>query len=137
MGIARFLKKALIPGYDAYDITKKIKDNGFKEGIKERFKEDLEDTPVISQIYQAGKYEGKKEGYVQASFEYEKKLLKQGDAFLKQKKHFESERMEYEQLLDEYEQYIEEMSKRNNLSAEQNRYLHELIVVERELKKVM
>ncbi|ETI65981.1 hypothetical protein [Neobacillus vireti] len=137
MGFKRFLKKSLIPGYDIYDITKKIKDNGLSEGIKERFREDLEDTPVISQVYQAGKYEGKKEGYVQASFEYEKKLIKQADTFLKQKKNFESERMEYEQLLDEYENYITEMSNRNDLSAEQNRYLQEMILVESELKRAM
>lgn len=137
MGFGRFLKKAIIPGYNAFDMAKKVKDNGFTGGIKERIREDFEDTPGVSQIYQAGKYEGKKEGYVEASYEYEKKLLNQAEAFLKQKNHFEFEKQEYENLIDDYEKYIDEMTNKENLTAEESNYLQQMMIMERKLKKAM
>lgn len=41
-------------------------------------------------------YEGKKQGYAEASDEYEKKLLDQAEEFIKQKKDFQKERDAYE-----------------------------------------
>ena len=67
-------------------------------------------------------YEGKKQGYAEASDEYEKKLLTQAEEFIKQKKDFQMERDAYEALLDEYEIEIE--------------YLYQLMLKERELKKL-
>lgn len=59
-----------------------------------------------------GRYEGKKEGYAEASDEFEQKLRKQADDFLKQKKNVERALDEYEQLLDEYEKYILELEEK-------------------------
>ena len=60
-----------------------------------------------------GRYEGMKDGYTEASGEYERKLKKQADEFLNQIKNFEREREEYENLLSEYETYIEELERKN------------------------
>lgn len=61
-----------------------------------------------------GRYEGMKDGYAEASWEYETKLKKQAQAFLNQIKDVKRERDEYEKLLDEYEVYIEELERRNS-----------------------
>ncbi|MFE9080920.1 hypothetical protein [Bacillus mobilis] len=85
MGFKRFMKKNLIPFYNTRDMIDKVQTYGFVDGIKEKMREDfLEDTPISSHIYNAGKHEGKKDGYKKASIEYEKKLLAQANAFLNQ-----------------------------------------------------
>lgn len=56
-----------------------------------------------------GRFEGMKDGYIEASGEYERKLQQQAEEFLKQIKDFEHEHDEYERLLDEYEAYIAEL----------------------------
>lgn len=61
---------------------------------------------------QKGRYEGMKDGYTEASGEYERKLRKQADEFLNQIKDVKRERDEYEKLLDEYEKYIEELERK-------------------------
>ncbi|MGC7873327.1 hypothetical protein ACPUYX_17610 [Desulfosporosinus sp. SYSU MS00001] len=138
MGFKRFLIKTLIPGYNYVDTAKKIYKHGLVDGVKEKIREDfLEDTPGISHAYNAGKYEGKKEGYVEASFQYEDKLLRQAEEFLKQTKDFESQKVEYEKLIDDYEEYIEAMSTREDLSSKENEYLQKIIVMEKSLKKAM
>lgn len=53
-----------------------------------------------------GRYEGKKDGYAEASEEYEAKLRKQADEFSKERQNFKNEKAEYEDLLDEYEQQL-------------------------------
>lgn len=111
MGFGRFLKKALIPGYDMFKTMDKIAEHGVVDGIREKIKEDyLEDMPGVSHIYKMGKDsgvdEGKKIGYKKASFEYEKKLLKQAEEFLKQKEEMINSSIDKDKLLDEYEQYI-------------------------------
>ena len=65
---------------------------------------------------QKGRYEGMKDGYSEASGEYERKLRKQAEEFLKQIKDVERERDEYEKLLDEYEKYIAELENHNSTS---------------------
>ena len=92
--------------------------------------------PGISHVYNAGKYDGKKEGYEKASNEYEKKLIKQADEFLKQEKVFEIDRARYEQLIDDYEIYIEEMMKKSNMSNEEKDYMNQIMVIERKLKQL-
>ena len=59
-----------------------------------------------------GRYEGMKDGYIEASREYEKKLLKQAEEFLKQIKDIRREHEEYEHLLKEYEEYIKELERK-------------------------
>ena len=60
-----------------------------------------------------GRYEGMKDGYNEASGEYERKLKVQADKFLNQKTIFVQERETYEKLLSEYEKYIEELEQKN------------------------
>lgn len=53
-------------------------------------KEDwTEDNPLGKMIYDSGRYDGKKEGYEEASAEYEHKLIEQADRFLTQTRVFE------------------------------------------------
>lgn len=56
-----------------------------------------------------GRYEGMKDGYAEASGEYERKLRKQADEFINQMRDVQKERNEYEKLLSEYETYIKEL----------------------------
>lgn len=56
-----------------------------------------------------GRLEGMKDGYTEASGEYERKLRKQAEEFINQKKDYMKERDEYEKLLSEYERYIKEL----------------------------
>ncbi len=53
-----------------------------------------------------------KDGYTEASGEYERKLRKQADEFLNQIKDVKRELDGYEKLLDEYEKYIEELERK-------------------------
>ncbi|PFM38952.1 hypothetical protein [Bacillus cereus] len=138
MGFKRFMKKNLIPFYNTRDMIDKVQTYGFVDGIKEKMREDfLEDTPISSHIYNAGKHEGKKDGYKKASIEYEKKLLAQANAFLNQKEIFESQKQEYEQLLQEYENYIEEMNAKEHLTNEEQDNLLQIISMERKLTKLV
>ncbi|MGV1065398.1 hypothetical protein [Clostridium perfringens] len=137
MGFKRFLKKSLIPGYELKSIVENVVTFGVVDGLKEEFKETyLEDMPGISHVYNAGKYDGKKEGYEKASNEYEKKLIKQADEFLKQEKVFEIDRARYEQLIDEYEIYIDNMMNKSNMSNEEKDYMNQIMVIERKLKQL-
>ena len=79
---------------------------------------------------------GKKEGYVAASAEYEKKLLEQADLFLTQKNLFEQQKDEYEKLLDEYEAEIERLERKQKLTDAENTYLNQLLRKERALRKI-
>lgn len=56
-----------------------------------------------------GRLEGMKDGYTEASGEYERKLRKQAEEFLNQMKDVEKEHEEYEKLLNDYEEYIREL----------------------------
>lgn len=70
--------------------------------VDDFFKRSLEDK-------NKGRYEGMKDGYAQASAEYERKLRKQAEEFLKQQRDFQKEREAYETLLSDYEAYIQEL----------------------------
>ena len=61
-----------------------------------------------------GRLDGMKDGYIEASGEYERKLRKQADDFLNQKKDYIKERDEYEKLLSEYEEYIKDLESKCN-----------------------
>ena len=80
--------------------------------------------------------EGKKVGYEQASDEYEKKLLQQADMFLKQMRDAQTERDAYEKLLDEYEHEIDRLSSKLDRTETENKYLQELLLKERALRKL-
>ena len=138
MGFGEFLKKQLIPGYKQYTLIKDIKEQGgVIDGIKEYCRRNRqEDDPFTSRLYQEGKHDGKKEGYVTASEEYEKKLLAQADEFLKQKELFSQQRDEYEKLLSEYEAEIERLEQKQARTEAENQYLQDLLTRERRLKKL-
>ena len=53
-----------------------------------------------------------KDGYTEASGEYERKLRKQAEEFLNQKKDAKREKDEYEKLLDDYVAYIKELEEK-------------------------
>lgn len=138
MGLGRFIKHTLMPGTYITDLTKNMIDEGsVLEGWKKSIRQEItEDIPIISAVYNYGKYDGKKEGYAEASDEYNKKLLKQADEFLKQEKNYEKERDEYESLLDAYEQKIEELEKKMDRTQADNELLQQLLIRERGLKKL-
>lgn len=81
-------------------------------------------------------YEGKKQGYAEASDAYEKKLLEQADEFISQKKVFEQERIFYEHLLDEYDAEIDVLNKKLDKTEIEKNYLYELMLRERKLKNL-
>ena len=127
MGIIRLLKRSVIPGQMAVDIVKSvIEEKNLVKGIKKIAKETFtEDTPGLADLYNMGKYEGKKQGYVEASKEYEEKLLLQAEHFINQK-----------ELLDEYEIEIEKLEGKLNKTESENQYLSKLLSNERKLKQI-
>lgn len=137
MGISRMLWRSTGIGR-TIDTIKNIADEGsLVEGIKRTVKEDYcEDNPLTSAIYKSGKYDGKVEGYEEASDEYEKKFLAQADEFLKQTRIFESEKDAYDQLLDEYEKEIDKLSEKVNRTEAENEYLQQLLLRDRKLRKM-
>lgn len=137
MGLKRLLWRSTSLGR-TIDTVKNIVDEGsVVDGIKRTVKEDVcEDNPVGKAIYEAGNYDGKIEGYNQASAEYEKKLLEQADLFLQQKKIYEDERDKYEELLDEYEEEIEKLEAKINKTQAEKEYLQELLLRDRKLRKL-
>lgn len=81
-------------------------------------------------------HEGKMQGYAEASDEYETKLLEQAEDFIKQKKDFQRERDAYEALLDEYDKEIDILNAKINKTEEEKEYLYQLMIKERELRKL-
>lgn len=137
MGLKRLMWRST--GIDrTIDTLKNIIDEGSViDGVKRTVKEDVyEDNPIGKAIYEVGAYDGKKSGYVQASAEYEKKLLKQADLFLEQQRIYEAEREQYEELLDEYEAEIERLESKINKTEAEKEYLQELLLRDRRLRKL-
>ena len=134
MGLKRGLWRSTGIGR-TIDTVKNIVDEGsISGGVKRMIKEDLtEDNPLGKMIYDSGRYDGKKEGYEEASAEYEHKLIEQADLFLKQTRVFEEERDEYEKLLDEYDKEIELLENKADNTDRENKYLQELLLKERKL----
>lgn len=137
MGIVRFLRRTNSINR-IIDTTKNIIEEGsIKDGLRRTVSEDIEDTPIVSNIYNMGKYEGKKQGYVDASKEYEEKLLSQAEHFINQKELLVNEVSNYEKLLDEYEVEIERLEGKLNKTESENKYLSKLLSNERKLKQMV
>ena len=142
MGTVKFIKHVLSPGTIAVDTVKNIiNEGGVVKGCKATIKREFtENNPLTSTLYKVGKQdgilEGKVEGYVEASNEYEKKLLSQADEFIKQLKDAQKERDEYEELLDAYEAEIRALTEKTNLTEAENELLRELLLKERQLKQL-
>lgn len=139
MGIIRFLRRSILPGQMTADIVKSvIEEKNVVKGIKKIAKETFtEDTPGLAHLYQMGRYEGKKQGYVDASKEYEEKLLSQAEYFINQKELLVNEVSNYEKLLDEYEVEIERLEGKLNKTESENQYLSKLLSNERKLKQMI
>lgn len=137
MGLERMLWRSTGLGRTIDTVKNMVEEGSVIEGIKRTAKEDLcEDNPITSRVYQAGRYDGKVEGYEEASDEYEEKLLKQADEFLRQKKIYERERAAYEELLDEYEVEIDALSEKVNRTEAENEYLQQLLLRDRKLRRM-
>ena len=139
MGLERFIKHLVVPGSYISDMINNIKEEyDFIDGVKRTIKEDLtEDNPFTSAIYKSGKYDGKKQGYAEASDEYEKKLLEQAYEFLKQTKIHEKERDAYEALLDAYDAEIDMLKEKGNKTETDKEYLQQLLLRDRNLRKML
>lgn len=137
MGLKRLLWRSTTLGR-TIDTLKNIVDEGaVVDGVKRTIKEDFcEDNPIGKVIYTIGEYDGQKSGYIQASTEYEEKLLKQADSFLEQQKVYESEKEKYEALLDEYEFEIERLKSKVSKTEEEQIYLQKLLHKENKLRKL-
>lgn len=137
MGILRGIWRSTGIGRTIDTVRNIVDEGSMGEGLKRTIKEDLtEDSPIGKAIYDSGKYDGKVEGYVEASDEYEKKLLDQADEFLKQKKDYERERDEYEALLDAYESEIEGLESKVSRTQAENELLQQLLLKERSLRRL-
>lgn len=135
MGLKRFIWRRTPTGAMIDTIRSIAEEKSVIGGLKRMQDEEwAEDNPVTSAIYKSGKYDGKKEGYIEASAVYEKKLLEQADAFLQQKEIFESQRKSYEDLLDQYEEEIDCLKKKADRSEAENQLLQQLLLRERQLK---
>jgi len=115
-----------------------IEEGNIAKGLKRTIKEDVcEDNPVGRMVYEFGHYEGKIDGYEEASQEYETKLLDQANRFLEQKTIYVNERDEYEKLLNEYELEIDILTEKANRTIEENEYLNQLLLTERKLRHLI
>lgn len=135
MGVKRYLKHVLIPGSRTIDTIMNIQsEGGIKEGAMKSLQDEIEDMKSIMPGYKMGVFDGKKEGYNEASIEYEKKLMEQADLFLNQEKDYRKEKEEYNKLLDEYEEEIRKLSEKVNKTEAENRVLQELLDKEEKLR---
>lgn len=138
MGLKRFIWRSTSVGRIIDTVKNIVEEGSVGEGIKRTAKEDMcEDNPLTAPVYTIGKYDGKIEGYTEASQEYETKLLKQAEEFLKQGKVFQEQRDAYEQLLDAYEAKIEELENKVTRTEQENDYLMQLLLRKRQLMKVI
>lgn len=137
MGIKRFIWRSTSAGRIIDTVRNIANEGSITGGLKRTCKEDVcEDNPLTAPIYNSGKYDGKIEGYTEASEEYETKLFEQAEEFLKQRKIFEEQRAAYEQLLDEYEKEIEALENKVNRTEKENEYLTQLLLRERQLLRL-
>ena len=66
---------------------------------------------------QKGRFDGMKDGYIEASKEYENKLRRQAEEFLNQTRDYQRERDEYEKLIEDYEEYIRQLEREHAASS--------------------
>lgn len=137
MGLKRLIWRSTSIGRTIDTLKNIVDEVSVIGGVKRTVKEDIcEDNPIGKVIYEVGEYDGKKFGYVQASAEYEKKLLKQANLFFEQQKNYEVERVQYEELLDEYESEIERLESKMSKTEVEKEYLQELLLRDRRLRKL-
>lgn len=137
MGLGRMSWRSTGIGRTVDTIKNIVGEGSVIDGVKKTMHEDwCEDNPITSRIYESGRYDGKIEGYEEASDKYEQKLLDQADEFLKKKKVFESERDAYEELLDAYEAEIDALEAKVSRTEAENQYLQQLLMRDRKLRRI-
>ena len=137
-GIRRALVRNAIPGYTVGRVIKKfVKGDSLGDAIIHEGKEIIcEDTPGLNLIYDVGKFDGKQEGYQEASIEYEKKFVELTNMFLKQKMVHQRQVEEYNKLLDEYEEVITRLENKVEKTEIDNKNLMALLATERKLRRL-
>lgn len=137
MGVGRFIRRINPTVHTVETVQNIVKEKSVKKGLERTFREDFcEDNPLTRSVYDVGKLDGKEEGYVEASQEYESKLLGQAAEFLKQRELDEKQLEAYEQLLDGYESAISELEAKVERTEEENELLGQLLIQERQLRKL-
>lgn len=137
-GFRRAMARWTMPGYTVGRVIKKIaKGDSLGDAIIHEGKEIIcEDTPGLNLIYDAGKFDGKKEGYQEASGEYEKKICELTNMFLAQNKVHKQQEDEYNKLLDEYDILITQLTNKVEKTEAENKNLMSLLAAERKLRKL-
>lgn len=101
-----------IPGHimDAIDKTRKNKKSfrkNLEASVKETFTEDL---PGTSHIYNAGKFDGKKEGTVEQAMRDEKKMQELKDTHSQEKEEWEETVRRKDDIIKEQGEMLDELS---------------------------
>ena len=101
-----------IPGHfmDAIDKTRK---NGkpFRKNLEASFKETVtEDLPGTSHIYNAGRFDGKKEGTVEQAMRDEEKMQELNDAHSQEKEEWEETIRRKDDIIKEQGDMLDELS---------------------------
>lgn len=135
MGIKRWIWKRTGIGLTVETYKNIFKERSIVKGTKKTIKEEFcEDNPFTAPIYKEGKYDGKKEGFAEASDMYKEKLIKLADEFLKQKNLIENKIKEYNELLDDYDAEIKMLVDKIDRTENDNAYLRELLARESKLR---
>ena len=138
LGMKRMALRAFVPGYSTVRKIGLMKKHGFRKGAEIEANELMNDIPGVSHIYREGqkqgRYEGKKEGYVDASTVYEKKLREQAAQFLSEKSAFSETIDGYEALLDELQFYIKTLERKETLSKNEEADLDQAIKLQNSLE---
>lgn len=138
MGMKRMALRILVPGYTAARQINMMKKHGMKKGLEMEGNDLVNDVPIIGHLFREGqkqgRYEGKKEGYVDASEVYEKKMKEQANRFLSEKNKFSKTIDDYESLLDELQLYIQSLERKKVLSIGEKADLEQAIELQHNLE---
>jgi len=108
----RLIRRAALPQLHAIELGQNIVKYGFKAGVmihKAEMEADIELAISKTSLYKKGQYQGKKDGYVEASNAYAEKLKTQASYFQEHQEEASSKFTEYEELISEYERYIDSL----------------------------
>lgn len=138
MGMKRMALRMLVPGYGVARQINMMKKHGMKKGIEMEANDLINDTPIVGHLLREGqrqgRYEGKKEGYIDASKVYEKKMKEQANRFLAEKNKFSETIDDYESLLDELQLYIQSLERKKVLSIDEEADLEQAIELQHNLE---
>ena len=91
----------------------------------------LEDAPITADVYEAGKSDGKREGYSQAAKVFGKEVRRLANKLVelkrKSKQLTEQQKTDYEHVIDLYEEELAKLKAKNDRSESENVYLKQLL----------